>query len=77
MSRYFFYVRDGVLSFDDETGQQCSSREAAEATTSSIARELAGDREAYRGYHVLMTDQDGKEIVRVAIARLGGDLAAG
>jgi hypothetical protein len=68
MPRYFFHVRGGAFSFDDETGETCSSHEAAEAIASNIARELAGDGETYRGYHVLVTDQNGNEIGRIAIA---------
>jgi hypothetical protein len=58
------------VSFDDATGETHPSREAAAAHASNIARELAEDPETYRDYRVLVTDRDGSEVARVAIAEV-------
>ena len=68
MPRYFFHVRDGARSFDDTEGEFLSGVAAAEAKGAQIARELAGDEEAYRNYRVVVTDATGNEIASRMIA---------
>jgi hypothetical protein len=68
MARYFFHVRNGESAFDDEMGEVHSTPDGAVARAAQIARELAAEPESYRGYSVIVTDEDGNEIANVLIA---------
>jgi hypothetical protein len=66
--RYFFHARNGESAFVDEVGEMHSTPEDAAAKAAQIARELAAEPENYRGYNVIVTDEDGNEIANVSIA---------
>jgi hypothetical protein len=68
MPRYFFHVRDDARSFDDREGEILPGVAAAAAKAAQIARELAADREAYRSYRVVVTDDTGNEIASRTIS---------
>jgi hypothetical protein len=68
MPRFFFHVRDGASALDDREGEVLPGRVAAEVKAAQIARELAADAEAYRGYRVIATDEAGNEIASCPVA---------
>jgi hypothetical protein len=65
--RYFFHVTDGTNILKDEEGQNFSALDDAKAKATVIASELAHD-EAYRWWVLCVTDEQGNEVTRVAIA---------
>jgi hypothetical protein len=67
MPRYYFHVRNGGFPLDDETGEVHRTIEAAEARARLLARELSHEPETYRGYSVVVIDEDGKTIASVQI----------
>jgi hypothetical protein len=67
MPRYYFHVRNDK-AFDDDTGELHQTRQAAEAQAVQLASELAADGQTYRGYDVVVTDEEGNEIARLPIA---------
>jgi hypothetical protein len=64
--RYFFNVSNGNPAFTDEVGWSFSSPEDANTHAAVVASELAEDDE-WAGYMVVVTDEHGTEIARVAI----------
>jgi Domain of unknown function (DUF6894) len=64
--RYLFHVSGSVGILEDEDGQSFSSLDDAKAHAIVIARELARD-EAYHGWVLWVTDDQGHEVARVAI----------
>ena len=68
MPRFFFHVRDDSSAFDDREGEVLPGPAAAAARAEQITRELAGDGDSYRGYHVIVLDELGNEVARCAIA---------
>ena len=65
--QYFFHVTDGTSMLKDEEGQNFSSLDDAKAKAMGIASELAHD-ETYRWWVLCVTDEQGNEVARVAIA---------
>ena len=68
MPRYYFHVKDGVHSFDDETGEELHGVQAAEERARQIARDLGEEPETYRGYTVVVVDAEGNTIANVSIS---------
>jgi hypothetical protein len=66
-SRFYFHVDNGVR-YPDETGYVCSTPADATAHAVALAHELTQE-EGWHDFHVLVTDERGKEIARVRIGR--------
>ena len=67
MSRYSFHVVGGDTTFRDENGVTFVASQDAVARATTIAAELAQDGDQYRGFSVIVTDEDGNEVSRVPI----------
>jgi hypothetical protein len=67
MRRYYFNVRDDDHSLDDDTGEVHRTIDAAEAKGRQIARELSDEPETYRGYSIVVIDEDGKMVASIPI----------
>jgi hypothetical protein len=72
MRRYFFHVFDNDNIFRDENGRRFDTMDfdtmddaVAHATT--IAAELGRDGDHYRGVVVSVTDEEGRELARLAV----------
>ena len=64
--RYFFKVADHGAEFPDDTGEDCPTPDAARVRAEALARELGSDPD-YRGFTIIVTDEQGKEVARVSI----------
>jgi hypothetical protein len=68
MSRYFFHVvGNGDVEFVDEDGERFDAQQDAAAYAEKIAAELAQDGDDYRGSSVSVSDEDGNELMQVAV----------
>jgi hypothetical protein len=67
MARYFFNVVDATTEFGDHEGEDLPNLEAAKARAVTIAQELAGDADHYRGFTVIVVDGQGNELARIPV----------
>jgi hypothetical protein len=73
MARFFFHAADGQ-TFEDEEGEQCTTREAAQAHATRIARELEAEGQ-FDAFAVKVTDEQGNEVANVPIGHAGRPLS--
>jgi hypothetical protein len=67
MRRYYFHVKKDGHSLDDKSGEAHVTIEAAKRKALQIASELSIEPLTYRGYRVVVVDEDGKTIAGVPI----------
>jgi hypothetical protein len=67
MSRYFFHVVGRDSKFKDENGQHFGTLQDVAAHAAKIAAELAQDGDHYADFVVCITDENGKEVMRVTV----------
>ena len=65
--RFYFHIDNGS-QYPDETGSVFSNSDKATAHALAIAQELAQDG-SWHGSSVLVTDDQGQQIIRVRIGR--------
>jgi hypothetical protein len=68
-SRFYFHIRNG-RRYPDDTGSAFASAQEAVAHASVLAAELAQD-DSWEGFSISVTDEQGREIARVAVRRQG------
>jgi hypothetical protein len=69
LRRYFFHVVDGTLPIEDDQGTPFDGPADAVAHAEIIANELAHDDDQYRGYTVVVVDEQENVIAWVPITR--------
>ena len=62
LPRYWFHAVCEDRTYRDEVGRDFGSPEEAFAHAETIAKELAADGGAYRGYAVRVLDEQGREV---------------
>jgi hypothetical protein len=67
MTRYFFCVSYSD-TYEDEVGYRFSGNVDAKAHAELMAKELAEDDSNWKGYSVIVTDENGAEIARVPVS---------
>jgi hypothetical protein len=67
MRRHFFHVFDNDNIFRDENGRRFDTMDDAVAHATTIAAELGRDGDHYRGVVVSVTDEEGRELARLAV----------
>jgi uncharacterized protein DUF6894 len=77
MPKYYFHVRNGHASFNDNEGSVHPSLKEAWTEALQIARELARDEEVYAGYVVSVVDGEGYEVVTVPVDTSAGESKSG
>jgi hypothetical protein len=66
MSRYYFHVRNGGFPLDDETGEVHRTIEPPKRGLGFSLASFPTNR-SYRGYSIVVIDEDGKTIASVPI----------
>jgi hypothetical protein len=68
LMHYRFNVIGDNRVFLDDAGESFPSAAAATSEAAKIARDLASEGDAYRGYEITVVDDTGAEVARVAVA---------
>ena len=74
-ARYLFHVLGDDHIYCDEAGSRFDSPHEAEAHALVVARELALDGDACRGFAVCVIDESGDEVARVLVGKEVSDLS--
>ena len=76
MQRFYFHLSDHTKINDDKT-EACRTIDEARAHACAIATELARlKRKEFRGLFLCVTDHNGKEVFRTAVAKGWREAAA-
>ena len=76
MHRFYFHLSNHT-KLDDEKTEACRTIDDARAHACQIAAELARvKRKETRGLFIRVTDQNGKEVFRTAVAKAWREVAA-